>query len=108
MQRLDDVLVEVLEALILGRALFERAIQAGVLESDGEVARYRFHQREIFGRQILPRLVQPQTNPGDRAALHPARHVIVKVEFGDRFVLRRRIQRLVAGVAERSIAQPLH
>ena len=63
MQRLNDVLVVILQPLILSRTLLKRAVEAGILKSDGEVARHRFDQRKIFGRQILIRIRQTESNP---------------------------------------------
>ena len=48
--RLDNVLAEVLQALIFACLLLEGAIQARILDRDSDVVGYRLQQFEVFAR----------------------------------------------------------
>ena len=57
----DDVLVELLEALELDDLFFEARVEAGVLQSDADVAGQGFEQLDVFAGQESRR---PVCGPG--------------------------------------------
>src|SRR6201981_336578 len=51
--RLDDVLVEVFESLVLRNLLFKRSIQTSILDGDGKIASQSFHEFHIFAGEEI-------------------------------------------------------
>ena len=64
----DDVLVELLEPLKLDDLFLEARVEAGVLQSDADVAGQRFQQLHIFAGQKVAAQSAAQADDGDGAA----------------------------------------
>ena len=92
---LDDVLVELLEALELGDLFFQAGVEAGVLQGDADVAGEGFEQLDIFARQEVAAEGAAEADDGDGAAggfvlrlvdrlglSDAAREIVVQVEQG--------------------------
>ena len=65
--RLDDVLVELLQALELGDLLLEPPVELRVLDGDADVAGQRFEQLHVFAGEEVAVVGAAQANHGDRA-----------------------------------------
>ena len=59
--RFNDVLAEILQALIFGRLLLQRTVQPRVLERNTDVIRHRFQQVEVFSSSDNRRSGSPQS-----------------------------------------------
>ena len=64
---LDDVLVELLQALELADLLFEARVEAGVLQRDADVAGQRLEQLDVFAGEEIAADGAAQADDGDGA-----------------------------------------
>ena len=81
--RLDDVFVEVLQAFVLGDLLFERGVQARILDGDADVAGQGFQQFDVFAGQEIAFHRLAQAEECNRPLLGAAGNVVVQVQPGD-------------------------
>ncbi len=65
--RLDDVLVELLQPLELADLLLQPRIETRVLQSDADVAGQRFQQFHVFARKKVSADRSSQPDYGDRS-----------------------------------------
>ena len=63
--RLDDILVEVLQPLVFGDFLFQRCVQPSILDGDTHVAGQRFQQLDVFAGQEIAFDCLAQSEHGD-------------------------------------------
>ncbi len=97
LQRLDDVLAEVLQPLDLQRLLLERLIEPRVLDGHGHITGDGEEQFQVLARKkiAVDRLAQSQD--GDRAVAESAGNEVIQAErSSDRRTLS------VSRVAERA------
>src|ERR1017187_2802078 len=101
---LDDVLVELLEALVLRSLALQRFVKARILQRDANVAGQGFEQLHIFtGEEIAFRgFAQPEH--GDHAVHHGAGNVVVEVEPANGFTRLGSLAHRLAGVVEEQVA----
>lgn len=92
-QRIDDVLVELLEALDLRRLLLQRMVQARVLDGDGEIAGNRSEKLDVLARQVITIYGFAESEDRNHAVAETARNKIVQSQLfqgaADRFRFRR-------------------
>src|SRR5262249_42577351 len=98
--RFDDVLAEVLQALIFTRLLLEGPIQPGILDRDSNIVGDGFQQFEIFARQIISVLGSAKSDVCDYAVLDPARNEVVQIM---QFCFEENVGALGGGFQERKI-----
>ncbi len=77
---LDDVFVEILEALVLAHLLFERCVQARVLDRDGNVARESLQQLDVFAREEIAFHGLAKAEKGDGLLPGVAWDVIIQIK----------------------------
>src|SRR5262245_14080361 len=77
--RLDDVLAEVLETLILAGLLLKGPIQTRIFDRDADIVRYRLEQLEIFARQIIAILRTSERKVCDHPIFDPAWNEVVQI-----------------------------
>jgi hypothetical protein len=92
--RLDDVLVELLEPLEFADLLFEPLIELGVLNGDSDVAGERFQQFHILAGEKIAVVGAAQSDDGDStrprafAVGDSARKVVVQIQIARAAALR--------------------
>ena len=77
--RLDNVLVEILQPFVLGNLLLQRCVQPGVLDGDADIPGNGLKQFHVFAGQEIALSGFAQAEERDRLLLHPARDVVVQV-----------------------------
>ena len=91
---LDDVFVELLQALEFADFLFQPGVEAGILEGDADVAGERLEQLDVFAGEEIAADGAAQADDGDgargRSVLYAAREIVVEVEQGGGALLGRR------------------
>src|SRR5205807_6784506 len=94
--RLDDILVELLQAFELRNLLLQSPIELRVLNGDADISGQRFQKFHVFAREEVAVISAAQANHSDgsgSAALaigNPAGKVIVQVESSRAVTLRLR------------------
>ena len=78
--RLDDILVELLQPLILGYLLFQAGVQARVLDGDADIAGQGFQQLHVFAGEEVSMGRASQPDHGDRLLLQAAGEIVVQIE----------------------------
>ena len=129
---LDDVLVELLEALEFDDFFFEAGVEAGVLQSDADVAGERFEQLDIFAGEEVAAQGAAEADDGDgstgaafplqgtrpkarsverrladanarRRLGHAAGQIVVEIEEGRGALLRRGQMQNLLGVLKENV-----
>src|SRR5205085_4819485 len=90
--RLNDVFVEFLQALIGGDALLQGGVESGVLDSNADISGQSLKEFDILAREIVALDRLTHTQHGNSTVLDAARDVVVQ------FQLRNRRLRCGAGV----------
>src|SRR5437868_4304624 len=100
----DDVLVEVFQPFVLTDFLFERRVEARVLNSDAEIPGQGLKQLHVFaGEEVaFHRLTQPEHR--DHALLHGAGNVVVQIKTADGFLCASVLAEGLVCVVEEQVA----
>ena len=81
--RLDDVLAEFLQALILVHFLFERPVEIGVFGGDADIIRQCLQQFDVVARKKLALLRAADAEESDGPAANRAGQVVVEIQIGN-------------------------
>ena len=82
--RLDDVLAEFLQPLVLLHLALQRTVERGVFDGDGDVAGQRDQQFHVHaGEVIAVRSVRLSADVGDGAAADRARQIVGQIQIRD-------------------------
>src|SRR5438067_6123938 len=82
--RLDDVLVEVFEPLVLRDLLFKRSIQTSILDGDSQIARQSFYEFHIFAGEEIAFNGLAESEDRDDGFLRAARNEIGRASCRER------------------------
>ena len=85
--RLDDILVELLQPLVLGDLLLQAGVEASILNGDTDVAGHGFQQLHVLAGEEVSMRGAPQPDDGDGLLLQAAGKVVVEIEQGSRLPL---------------------
>src|SRR5262249_25572790 len=77
--RFDNVLAEVLQALVFTGLLLERAIQTRIFDRDSDIIGHRLQQLQILARQVVDVLSPSKREISDHTILDPARNKVVQI-----------------------------
>ena len=87
--RLHNILAELLEPLVLFDFALQRAVEARVLDGDADIAGQREQKFHVHAGEKIPVLRAAHPKECDRAAAHRARQVVSEIEIGDGLPLGR-------------------
>ena len=100
----DDVLVEILQALVLRHFLLQRSVEPAVLDGDAEIAAERFEQLHVFAGKVVALGGLSQAEHGDGLLLRAAGNVVVQIEAGDGVLRSGGLARHLVRVLEEHVA----
>ena len=96
----DDILVEILEALVLSNFLLQRGIELCVLDRNAKVSTERLQEFDVFAGEEVPLRGFSQAQNGNRFLLHATRNVVVEIQPSDGFPRARSFARHLMRVLE--------
>ena len=100
----DNVLVEILEALVLTDFLFERGVEPGILNGDADVSGKGLQQFDVFAGEEVALHGFAEAEKGDGLLPCVARNVVIEIEASDGFLRGRVLARQLARVFEEDVS----